>query len=307
MKEAPNYTKEAFLETGNLVFLLLVAVASTAAVLLPMAPSWLGGGLLMVGAGTELIYLGIRSGRPSLRRTVERQEGPTPSEVYRRLSRHSQRRYYRLRQFRDDIRANYQQLSAASQGLLDMHLKKLDGLLQSYLDLLYQRERYYGLTSRDTEAEVRRAIRELEDEESTEAERVQAVKQRRLSVLRKRLERLRAAREDLAVIGAQLGAIEDVVKYIHEQSWTLQNPEEVTVQLDTLLDEVEETQRSVHEIESVFSQTPTSSDDLSALDEELAAALDEGADRFEDGVPSSVEARQSQVRDTESAERRRSE
>ena len=54
------------------------------------------------------------------------------------------------------------------------------------------------------------------------------------------------------MIEAQVATIEDVVKYIHEQSLTLNNPEEITYQLDVLLSEVEETEASVSQIESVF-------------------------------------------------------
>jgi division protein CdvB (Snf7/Vps24/ESCRT-III family) len=91
-----------------------------------------------------------------------------------------------------------------------------------------------------------------------------------------------------------------VVKYIHEQSWTLQNPKEVTMQLDSLLEEVEETQRSIHEIEDVFSASADFDDDLEALDEELQAATDEPLDLPETEPASSNEqtgSTQSRVRE----------
>jgi hypothetical protein len=101
-------------------------------------------------------------------------------------------------------------------------------------------------------------------------------------VLEKRLARFQKAHENLEILGAQLGTIEDVVKYIHEQSWTLQNPDEVTMQLDALLEEVEETQRSIHEIEDVFSAPgdylDDEFDDLAALDEELNATTEQELD-----------------------------
>ena len=58
--------------------------------------------------------------------------------------------------------------------------------------------------------------------------------------------------KNLEIIKAQLETIIDVTKYIHEQSLTLRNPEEITFQLDTLLQEVEETQATVVEMEEVF-------------------------------------------------------
>jgi hypothetical protein len=82
--------------------------------------------------------------------------------------------------------------------------------------------------------------------------RVKAIKARRLRILEQRLERSKKGQENLEIIEAQLETIEDVVKYIHEQSLTLRNPEEISFQLDTLLTEVEETQASVEELEEVF-------------------------------------------------------
>ncbi len=290
MNEETNYTKEAFLRTENLVFVVVMAAVTAAAGLLPMGPSWLFAGGVVLGLGTELCYLGLRSSHPRFRRRVraradgEHRAGPAPSERYRQLSRRSQRRYHRLRQFRNEIRANYRQFSVASRGMLGPSLERLDDLLHSYLALLHERERYYDLARRSPEDGIRQSVQTLEDDMADDAERVRSVKQRRLEVLEKRLGRIQTAREHLAVIGAQLGAIEDVVKYIHEQSWTLQDPDEVTMELNTLLEEVEETQRSVHEIEEMLTRPAGSAgnDDLAALDDELDAALDEGGGETDD-------------------------
>ena len=285
MTDDINYTKEAFLNPWNLVFLTVMAVVAAGTNLTGLAPAWLFELILILAAGSELLYLGIVPRQNRFQRYVrskkqaELHKPPAQSEIYRRLHRRSQRRYYKLRELKEEIRANYRQLSYASQGLLNNHLKKIDGLLRSYLELLHQRERYRDLAERTTEESIRSTIGELKDDMADDSERVRSVKQRRLNVLEKRLARFRKAQENLEIIGAQLGTIEDVVKYIHEQSWTLQNPDEVTMQLDALLEEVEETQRSIHEIEDVFT-APSDylDDDLEELDEELEAATQEKLD-----------------------------
>ena len=307
MTDDINYTKEAVLTPWNLVFLTVMAVLAAGTALSGLGPPWLFELLLLFGAGAELLYLGIVPRNARFRRHVrsqkqaEHREPPAQSEIYRRLHRRSQRRYYKLRELKDEIRANYRQLSYASQGLLDNHLKKIDGLLRSYLELLHQRERYRDLAEQTSEDSIRTSIRELKADMADDAERVRSVKQRRLNVLEKRLARFRKAQENLEIIGAQLGTIEDVVKYIHEQSWTLQNPDEVTMQLDALVDEVEETQRTIHEIEDVFSPASDAlDDDLEALDEELNAATDGALDLPEDGAATDEETtspRQSRVRE----------
>ena len=303
MTDDVNYTKEAFLNTWNLVFLLVVAAIAAGTGLTGLGPAWLFELILVIGAGLELLYMGVMPRNSRFQRHVRSQKmaernKPLPQgELYRQLHRRSQRRYYKLRELKDEIRANYQQLSYASQGILNSHIKKIDGLLRSYLELLHQRERYRDLAEHSTESSIRQSIDELKADMADDSDRVRAVKQRRLNVLEKRLARFRKASENLEIIGAQLGTIEDVVKYIHEQSWTLQNPKEVTMQLDSLLEEVEETQRSIHEIEDVFSASADLDDDLDALDEELQAATDEPLDLPEtEAAPSNEQAGSTQSR-----------
>jgi hypothetical protein len=278
--ETINYTKEAFLNNWNLVFLAVAAVISVVLAGVTGLPIWLP--LLFVSA-SELLYLGTVPRNQRFRRLVrsqkieERRKPPSQKEIFQLLSRRSQRRYARLRKLKDEIRQNYQSLSYASQGLLDSHVRKIDNLLESYLNLLNQRERYRNYIDNATEDEIQQSIEALKEDMADDSERVRAVKKRRLHVLEQRLARFKKGHENLEIIGAQLGTIEDVVKYIHEQSWTLQNPEEISFQLDTLLEEVEETQASVEEIEEVFSSPRELLSDVDLLDEsddEISASSD---------------------------------
>jgi hypothetical protein len=265
-----NYTKEAFLNNWNLAFLAVSIVASFVLYGVLGIELWLP--LLFVSAG-ELLYLGTVPRNERFRRLIrsekiaERRKPPSQKEIFQLLSRRSQRRYARLRKLKDEIRQNYQSLSYASQGLLDSHVRKIDDLLESYLNLLNQRERYSSYIENATEEDIQQSIDALKEDMADDSERVRAVKQRRLHVLEQRLARFKKGHENLEIIGAQLGTIEDVVKYIHEQSWTLQNPEEISFQLDTLLQEVEETQASVEEIEEVFSSPRDLLGEMDLLDD----------------------------------------
>ena len=108
-----------------------------------------------------------------------------------------------------------------------------------------------------------RSIGELREDMIDDSPRVKAIKARRLKILEQRLIRFKKSHENLEIIEAQLETIEDVIKYIHEQSLTLRNPEEITYQLDLLLSEVEETESSIGEIEDVFA---SAADLLSGID-----------------------------------------
>ncbi len=265
-----NYTKEAFLNPWNLAFLI---IAMLTAFFLSGADLWFNLVLIMAAA-TELFYLGILPRQERFRRLIRSQRAaehakpPSQKEVFQLLTKHSQRRYIRLRKLEKDIGANYRKLSYASQGMLNSHLQKIDGLLDSYLNLLYQKERYEYSQQTSSENEILAAISGLRADMANDPPRVQAIKQRRLKILEQRVDRFKKGKENLEIIEAQLETIEDVTKYIHEQSLTLRNPEEITFQLDTLLSEVEETQASVEEMEAVFGQTSDLLTDIDSFESE---------------------------------------
>ena len=253
-----NYTKEAFLNPWNLAFLIMSMLAafflSGTQGTLPLFNI-----ILIFAAASELMYLGILPRQERFQRLVraqhdkERTKPPSQKEIYLRLTKFSQRRYARLRKIEKEIESNYRKLSYASQGLLDSHLKKIDGLIESYIKLLYQKERYEDSVRNGAEAEIARDIKEIRDElETTQSKKVRAIKERRLRILDQRLARYKKSKENQEIIEEQLATIEDVIKYIHEQSLTLRDPEAITFQLDTLLNEVEETEASVEEMEGMF-------------------------------------------------------
>jgi hypothetical protein len=311
MDEDINYTKEALFNTWNLVFLIAVAAAAAALGVIEFLPAWLPQLILLVGGGAELTYLGVMPRTERFQRYVraekraERHQAPSQREIFSQLRNQSQRRYAKLRKLKDQIQTNYQKLSYASQGILSSHVDKIDGLLDSYLDLLHQRERYRDFMDSATENRILESIESLKKDMADDPDRVKAVKQRRLKVLERRLARFRKAHENLEIIGAQLSTIEDVVRYIHEQSWTLQNPEEVTTQLDTLLQEVEETQSSIREIEDVFAAPSDYLDeglgeDIEALDAELDAATEAPLDLPEQDEEATSETDESAERSSQS-------
>lgn len=282
-----NYTKEAFLNPWNLGFLIM---AMLSAFFLSGMPSTgpLFNIVLILAAASELMYLGIVPKQDRFKRLIksqrakERAKPPSQKEIYGRLTKYSQRRYARLRKIEKDIQSNYRKMSYASQGLLESHQKKINGLIESYIKLLYQKERYEDSVRIGAEKEIARDIEEVRNELETQSPRVRAIKKRRLRILEQRLDRFKKSKENLEIIEEQLATIEDVIKYIHEQSLTLRDPEAITFQLDTLLNEVEETEASVEEIEEVFGSTTDLLGDLDSYDLEDSEESIQSRDRQRD-------------------------
>ena len=275
-----NYTKEAFLHPWNLAFLIGAMVLSFAVSMFGSGLSWTFETILIFASALELLYLGFMPRQDRFRRAVRSQKAaehakpPSQKELFQLLTKNSQRRYARLRKLGKDIQANYRKTNYASQGMLDSHVKKISGLLDSYLKLLYQQERYEYSTQVRSEAEVVRAITELRSDMEDDPPKVAAIKGRRMKILEQRLDRFKRGAENLEIIEAQLETIEDVVKYIHEQSLTLSNPQEITFQLDTLLNEVEETRSTVEEMEEVFGRNTDLLGDLDTYEAPDATSAD---------------------------------
>ncbi len=269
-----NYTREAFYLPLNLTF-LLGAMAVALGVSFVDVP-WLMDVVLMVSFGLELVYLGTMPKNERFKRVIRSKKAAvharpqSQKELFKQLNPVNQRRYAHVRKQEADIRQNYRKLNYASQGMLDSHLAKISGLLDSYLKLLFQNERYESTRRMATGKEVQATIVKLTEDMKDDSPRVRAIKERRLRILKQRLDRSEKGAENLEIIEAQLETIEDVIKYIDEQSLTLRNPEAISFQLDTLLSEVEETQASVVEMEEVFSNPADLLSEVDTFDDPTA-------------------------------------
>jgi len=259
-----NFQKEAFLMPWNLTFLIsaMAMVLGTMIIAPGEAGEFLRNMILLSTFGAELMYLGIMPKDKRFQRAVRSRvnaemskQANTPTERLKQLSRYSLERYVRLKKYRDDIAGNYKKLSTASQSLLDSHLRKIEGLMDSYLSMLHTKERYNMIQSDNRELEIARAIEELRQDMEDDPPKVRSVKQRRLTILEKSLEERKRLKENKEILDAQMATIEDVIRFIHEQSLSMKDPDGITFQLDTLLNEVEETQASVSELEDVFNNS----------------------------------------------------
>ena len=86
-------------------------------------------------------------------------------------------------------------------------------------------------------------------EAKADSEKLKATRQRRLSILNKRLKKFHVAKEKYLICETHLETIEDAIRYIYEQSITMPNAEEVGSQLDHLLSEMEETTHIIDELD----------------------------------------------------------
>jgi len=161
-------------------------------------------------------------------------------------------RYSRVDALCRNIRENYARLSAATQMFAKETEDRLDGLLQGYLRLLHALHQHYDYL-RNTDCDrIKKEAAELQRHMSADPPKVQEINKKRLEILGKRIEKFAKIRENCSIIEAQCGAMEDVLQLIRDQSVTLRDPQQVSDQLEGLVHDVEQTEQSVREVESIF-------------------------------------------------------
>jgi hypothetical protein len=238
---------------------------------------------LVLAAGLELIYVSLVPQSSRFRRLVrswkyaaEKQEhAKRLNDIYKDLPIEMRSRYGFVQQVAQAIRANYSRLSATSQIFAQQMDDKLNGLLSSYIRLLYTAKLHHDYVKSLNPDQVKGEIARLEKAVGSESPKVQEINTRRIEILSKRLVKFEKIRENCDVIDAQCAAIEDVLQLIRDQSVTMRDPQEVSAQLDNLVQDVEQTEQSVREVEAIFAlASPENSDDLRLppVDESSASA-----------------------------------
>ena len=219
---------------------------------------------LVLAAGTELIYLSLVPQSSRFRRLVRswqyarerRQHEQRLSVLFEELPPDLRKRYQGLSALCDAIRANYQRLSSTSQIFVGQLEDRLAGLLQSYLRLLYaaNHHREY-LKSVDPDG-IKREVSQLQRALASDSAKVQEINRKRIEILTKRVEKFEHIRDNDRVIDAQCSAIEEVLELIRDQTVTMRDPQQVSDQLEHLVQDVEQTEETVRQVEAIFEMKP---------------------------------------------------
>jgi uncharacterized protein YukE len=250
-----NYLKAAFHWQYNKIALIgAVAFAVVSGSALP----------LLLGAGLELMYLSTIPNNSRFQRMVrswkfdeeKRQREKSLSALFYELPPEMRARYGYLDTICRGIRQNYARLTSTSQMFVDQMESKLEGLSQSYIRLLnsaFQHREYLRVTNPD---QIKKELAQLEKNLESDPPKVQEINRKRVEILKKRVEKYGKVRENCQVIDAQCAAIEDVLQLIRDQSVTMHDPQQISEHLDNLVKDVEQTEETVREVESIFDMSP---------------------------------------------------
>jgi hypothetical protein len=247
-----NFVKEAFNIQYN--WIALGGAAAFALVTGTAIPIALAGGL-------ELMYLAVVSQHPRFQRLVrswkfaeeQKLNEQKLGDMLRNLPPDMQGRYIKLAEVCRSIRGNFAQLSSTSQIFVQQMDSRLEGLLHGYARLLsaaFQQRQYVKTTDPD---QITREVAALQQHLNSDPPRVQDINKKRVEILSKRLEKYQKINENRQVVDAQCSAVEDVLQLVRDQSVTMRDPQQVSDQLANLVHDVEQTEQTVQQVESIFS------------------------------------------------------
>jgi len=207
-----------------------------------------------VAAALEAFYLLVVGIDPRFRRAARAKAGPGSGEaevesLLTELAPSQREHYHRLRDLKEKIEANYRRLPGG-RVLAASSESRVDALLTSFLRLLSTLNGYRRYLSVADRQALEAELKELQADAGAESSaRLREVKQKRVEILSKRLQRFTQAEESRAVVSHQLASIEDLLRLTHEQSIAIRDPEHITRQLDALSVEVQATEDTVREME----------------------------------------------------------
>jgi membrane-associated HD superfamily phosphohydrolase len=264
-KDDISYVKAAFHWQYN-----LISLAGAAGFALISA----SGLPLVLAAGLELIYLSTVPQNSRFQRLArswkyaeqKQEQRKGLSDLFRELPQEMRNRYARLDAVCQAIRENYKRLTSTSQMFAEQMESKLDGLSQSYVRLLnsaFHHRQYLSTTNPEL---IRKEAAGLKADLEKDPPKVQEINKKRIEILGKRIEKFDKIKENCQIVDAQCAAIEDVLQLIRDQSVTMHDPQQISEHLDNLVKDVEQTEETVREVESIFDLSPLATPDFNSDD-----------------------------------------
>ena len=252
--EKRSYVKAAFANPYNLS-LLLGGLAASALTLNPL--------LAIVTVGLEVLWMTNAPGSrklqewlwdPAFEEKEQAKEQAERAERLKVLDDETRERVLSLLGRQQEINSLAAQNPSFTGELLRDELTKTDRLVESFIEMAATCSRYEAylesINAHELEKERRRweAIAKDEERRSSETD----IARKNLAVILKRFEKMKEIHHYLRVARGQLDLIEHSFQLIADQIVTMQSPQELTGQLDELLDGVESIKQTAADTERML-------------------------------------------------------
>lgn len=264
--EKRSYVKAAFANPYNLS-LLAGGLAASALTLNPL--------LAIVIVGLEVLWMTNAPGSkklqdwlwdPAFDAAEQAKEQAARAERLKNLDDETRERVLELLARQQEINSLAAQNPSFTGELLRTELTKTDRLVEAFIEMATTCGRYEtyldSINASELEKERRRweNVCKHQDEDSSEAE----IARKNLAVIMKRFEKMKEIHHYLRVARGQLDLIHHSFQLIADQIVTMQSPQELTGQLDELLDGVESIKQTAADTERMLN--PLGMKDLSTYE-----------------------------------------
>lgn len=252
--EKRPYLKYAFLNPYNLSLLLggLLAAGLTLSPFLALVVVCLEILWVVFAPDSKLLqrYLWMpQFGKEKLTRERQKQDA-----LIKSLAEADQKRVGLLTDHQNQIKLVAAENPSFTGEMLAMELDKTDHLVEAFIEMALTCERYEAylnsISLGDLEKERRRweAIVKGQDKHDTEIQ----IARKNLAVILKRFDKIKEIEHYLKVARGQLSLIENSFQLIADQIITMRSPQELTGQLDELLDGVESIKQAAADTERLL-------------------------------------------------------
>lgn len=251
-KPRPPYAKYAFNNPYN--YAVLGGFASAA---LLTGNWWLG----LCGAGAEALWMLFAPDSRLLRKLwwdklhaerVEAQRRAALDAKFKLLPEGDAMRCLALKEKQEQINKLAQENPAFTVDLLSGELKKLDDLVESFLELSVTCARYQDYLQSVDVDEIERDLRRYQQIVDRGDADKRALAQKNIAVLQKRKDKYAEIRSYLSTARGQLELIENTFRLLADQIVTMRSPTELSGQLDDLLDGVEAVRQTTRETDKLL-------------------------------------------------------
>jgi hypothetical protein len=233
---------------------------------------------LLLWAGAEMVLLPVLDSWP-LRRLVSRKrrekqralEAQQRAALVASFDAANARRYQALENLCRMIEANYQGLTGISQAYLSEQRSKLDHILQGCVSRMLALQRYEKMPLTRDPDEVRMDIAALEHEvkDPDLNERARAALLKNLELKRKLLESYSEVGGTIRALETELDSMASLLEVLHQNSISLRDPQAISQELDTIVEQSEHSDRVVREMEALLRS------DAAGWSVPIASTLDE--------------------------------
>lgn len=253
--EKRSYVKKAFVNPYNLS-LLAGGLLASALTLNPL--------LAVVTIGLEVLWMTNAPGSKKLREWLwdpsfeaeeSAQHEAARAERLKMLDEVDRERVIGLIARQEEINSLAAQNPSFTGELLRTELVKTDRLVEAFIDMANTCGRYEAYLESIDLSELERDRRRWEiivknqDEKAAESD----IARKNLAILMKRFDKMKEIRHYLMLARGQLDLIENSFQLIADQIVTMQSPQELTGQLDELLDGVESIKQTAVDTERLLS------------------------------------------------------